>query len=38
MGQPTEVPFVAGERYPVADITTLVTLEFAKDLELTVSP
>jgi glutathione S-transferase len=33
-----EVPFVAGERYSAADITTLVTLDFAKALELTVPP
>jgi glutathione S-transferase len=33
-----QVPFVAGERYSAADITTLVTLDFAKALELTVSP
>jgi glutathione S-transferase len=26
-------PFVAGERYSAADITTLVTLDFAKALE-----
>ena len=31
-------PFVAGERYSAADITTLVTLDFAKALELTVPP
>jgi glutathione S-transferase len=31
-------PFVAGERYSAADITTLVTLDFAKALELTVLP
>lgn len=33
-----EVPFVAGERYSAADITTLVTLDFAKALELKVPP
>jgi glutathione S-transferase len=33
-----QVPFVAGERYSAADITTLVTLDFAKALELTVPP
>jgi glutathione S-transferase len=33
-----QVPFVAGERYSAADITTLVTLDFAKALELTVLP
>jgi glutathione S-transferase len=32
------VPFVAGERYSAADITTLVTLDFAKALEVTVLP
>ena len=31
-----EVPFVAGESYSAADITTLVTLDFAKALELAV--
>jgi glutathione S-transferase len=31
-----QVPFVAGERYSAADITTLVTLDFAKALELSV--
>jgi glutathione S-transferase len=31
-----QVPFVAGERYSAADITTSVTLDFAKALELTV--
>ena len=30
--------FVAGERYSAADITTLVTLDFAKALELTMLP
>lgn len=30
--------FVAGERYSAADITTLVTLDFAKALELTPQP
>jgi glutathione S-transferase len=33
-----EVVFVGGERYSAADITTLVTLDFAKALELTVPP
>jgi len=33
-----QVPFIAGERYSAADITTLVTLDFAKALELTVLP
>jgi glutathione S-transferase len=33
-----QVPFVAGERYSAADITTLVTLDFAKALELTAQP
>ena len=33
-----EVPFLAGDRYSAADITTLVTLDFAKALELTVQP
>jgi glutathione S-transferase len=33
-----QVPFVAGERYSAADITALVTLDFAKALELTVPP
>jgi glutathione S-transferase len=31
-----EVPFVAGERYSAADITALVTVDFAKALELYV--
>src|ERR1700716_1961805 len=31
-----EVPFVAGERYSAADITALVTVDFAKALELSV--
>src|SRR5258708_10476363 len=31
-----EVPFVAGERYSSADITALVTVDFAKALELSV--
>ena len=31
-----EVPFVAGERYSAADITALVTVDFAKELELSV--
>ncbi len=31
-----EVPFVAGERYSAADITTLVTVDFAKALDLSV--
>ena len=29
-----QVPFVAGERYSAADITALVTVDFAKALEL----
>jgi glutathione S-transferase len=29
-----QVPFVTGERYSAADITTLVTVDFAKALEL----
>jgi len=33
-----QAPFVAGERYSAADITTLVTLDFAKALELTAQP
>jgi glutathione S-transferase len=33
-----QVPFVAGERYSAADITALVTADFAKALELSVSP
>ena len=33
-----QAPFVAGERYFAADITTLVTLDFAKALELTAQP
>jgi glutathione S-transferase len=33
-----QVLFVAGERYSAADITTFVTLDFAKALELTVPP
>ena len=33
-----QAPFVAGEQYSAADITTLVTLDFAKALELTVPP
>jgi glutathione S-transferase len=33
-----QVPFVAGERYSAADITALVTVDFAKALELSVSP
>jgi glutathione S-transferase len=33
-----QAPFIAGERYSAADITTLVTLDFAKALELTVLP
>lgn len=32
-----EVPFVAGERYSAADITALVTVDFAKALGLAVS-
>ena len=31
-----QVPFVAGERYCAADITALVTVDFAKALELSV--
>ena len=31
-----EVPFIAGERYSAADITALVTVDFAKALELSV--
>ena len=31
-----EVPFVAGDRYSAADITALVTVDFAKALDLTV--
>ena len=27
--QPVEVPFVAGEHYSIADITALVTVDFA---------
>ena len=30
------MPFVAGERYSAADITALVTVDFAKALELSV--
>jgi glutathione S-transferase len=33
-----QAPFVAGGRYSAADITTLVTLDFAKALELTPQP
>jgi glutathione S-transferase len=33
-----EVPFVAGERYSAADITALVTLDFAKALGPTIPP
>jgi glutathione S-transferase len=33
-----QVPFVAGEHYSAADITTLVTLDFAKALALTMLP
>ena len=33
-----DVPFVAGERYSAADITALVTLDFAKVLGLAVAP
>ena len=33
-----QAPFVAGERYSAADITTLVTLDFAKALDLTAQP
>jgi len=33
-----QAPFVAGDRYSAADITTLVTLDFAKALELTPQP
>jgi glutathione S-transferase len=33
-----QAPFVAGEHYSAADITTLITLDFAKALELTVLP
>ncbi len=33
-----EVPFVAGERYSAADITALVTVDFAKALGLSVPP
>ena len=32
-----EVPFIAGERYSAADITALVTVDFAKALELSVA-
>jgi len=32
----SEVPFVAGDRYSAADITALVTVDFAKALELSV--
>jgi len=32
-----EVPFVAGARYSAADITALVTVDFAKALELSVA-
>jgi glutathione S-transferase len=32
-----QMPFVAGERYSAADITALVTLDFAKALELSPS-
>jgi glutathione S-transferase len=31
-----QVPFIAGERYSAADITALVTVDFAKALELSV--
>jgi glutathione S-transferase len=31
-----EVPFVAGERYSAADITALVTVDFAKALQLSI--
>jgi glutathione S-transferase len=30
------VPFVAGERYSAADITALVTVDFAKALQLSM--
>ena len=33
-----QAPFIAGERYSAADITTLVTLDFAKALEVTTQP
>src|SRR6266436_6749350 len=33
-----QVPFVAGERYSAADITALVTVDFAKALEVYVPP
>ena len=33
-----QAPFVAGEHYSAADITTLVTLDFAKALDLTAQP
>jgi glutathione S-transferase len=33
-----QAAFIAGERYSAADITTLVTLDFAKALELTPQP
>jgi len=33
-----QVPFVAGERYSAADITALVTVDFAKALDLSVPP
>jgi len=31
------VPFVAGERYSAADITALVTVDFAKALQLSIT-
>ncbi len=33
-----QAPFVAGKHYSAADITTLVTLDFAKALDLTAQP
>lgn len=33
-----QAPFVAGEHYSAADITALVTVDFAKALELTIPP
>jgi glutathione S-transferase len=32
-----QVPFVAGERYSAADITALVTVDFAKALQLSIA-
>jgi glutathione S-transferase len=31
-----QVPFVAGERFSAADITTLVTIDFAKALDISI--